>query len=84
MAEVLVLAEHDALDHAATFSREPGRAVTREPRVQPVGDTAEPAPAADAPPGVRVQHDVHPVATEPGPLVEAVRRTARRTQHPEH
>ena len=82
--ETAVLAEHDSLDHAAAFSREPGRAVAREPGVQPVGDAAEPAAPADPAPGVGAQHDVHAVAAQPGSLVEAVRRPARRTQHAEH
>ncbi len=82
--EALVLTEHDALDHAAALPTEARRTVAREPGVQAVGDTAEPRAAADSAPGIGVQHDVHAVPMQPCPLVEAVRRPARRTQHTEH
>ena len=63
--EPSVLAEHDACQDRAPFSREPGCRGAREPRVQAVGDAA--AEADDAPRG-DAQHDVDAVAAEPGPL----------------
>ena len=80
----LVVAEDDSLEDRAPFSREPGRNRRSETRAQVVGDAAEPAAPADLRPFVDFEHDMHPVATEPGALVEPALRTARPPYDGEH
>ena len=80
VAQTLVLPEDDALEHGLPLTAEPRRAVAREPAVQPVGDTADTAAAADHTPRFGAQDGVDTVVAEPCALVEAVGRPARLPQ----
>ena len=84
VGERRVVAEDDAFEDRAAFSRQAGRDRGGEPAAKPVGQAAETAAAADGPPGVDPGDDVHAVATKPGPLVEAVFRPARKLELAEH
>ena len=84
VGEPLVIAEHDSLEQRPPLAVQPGGDRAPEPGAQTVGRTGEPASAADLVPSVAAQYDVHAVAAQPGPLVEAVRRSARQLDLPEH
>src|SRR5581483_8682309 len=76
--ETLVDPEHDALDKRPALAPQPAGRRAREPRAQPVGEAADSAAAPDLPPVVHAQNDVYAVTAEPRPLVEPVRRSARK------
>ena len=77
VVETGVVTEHHPFEDRAPFSRETGCRGAAEPGPQSVGDTAEPAAAADDVPLVDVQDHVHALPPQPRPLVEAVVRPAR-------
>ena len=83
VGQTLVLAEHDALDHAPAHAGDARDGGAGKPRVQPVADAGEPAAPSDDAPALRPQHCVDPMPTEPGALVEAVREAARGPEHPD-
>src|SRR5579871_1297704 len=78
-----VVAEQHAFDDRATLPREAGRRGTAKPAPETVRDPSEPAAPPHELPFVDAQHDVNALTSEPGALVEAVLRTARRLYHGE-
>ena len=80
------LASRRARPPSSTARRSPSSPAAesaREPALQIVGDTAEPATAADDAPRPRAHHHVDPLAPQPGGLVEPVRRSPRQVQDPD-
>jgi hypothetical protein len=79
-----VVAEHHAFHKRAPLAVEAAcdRAASRARKR--VRDMAEPAARADLAPRVDLKHDMDPVSAEPGFLVEAVLRPARKLHDGEH
>ena len=74
--EVLVLAEHDPEHDAAADAARAATDRALDALAEAVAQAEDPAPVTHETPVVRSEHDVDPLPSEPGALVEAVLRWA--------
>src|SRR5207247_1472558 len=77
LIEALLVAKDDSQQDSASLAVEFTRHRVCKPASQAIAEASEAAAMSGQPPAVSGQHDVDAVASEPGPLVEAVTRPAR-------
>jgi len=84
VVEPLGTSEDDRLDHRPALPAQAEGRVAGEPALQQVSGAADPATAPDDARFLRAQHDVHSLPSKPRRLVEAVLRTVRELEDPDH
>ena len=74
----LVGSEDDSGDQRRALAGQPGRDAARHEGAETIAEGSDPASPANLAPAASVQHDVDPLAREPGPFVEALFGWTRR------
>src|SRR6266550_703198 len=84
LIEALLVAKDDSQQDSASLAVKFTRHRVCKPASQAIAEASEAAAMSGQPPAVTGQHDVDAVASEPGSLVEAVTRPARKLRFGAH